>query len=434
MVFDTSKVIRNGIILTLVTTVGFIWWSTSVDLSSASIARGVVVVESKRKQVQHLEGGYVKQIYVREGQHVEQGDVLVELSNSKAEADFQRLTLKSISLDYQIRRLRALLDEQQTVDWTYDDPDSAVDTVDKTQVVANIISNEQVQFQQALLKNELTEGQYLQKKALLDEQIRGGTFQQRAVKRQLSLVKQEIDMTKGLVDKGYVSKTRMLELQRALARIDAELAEVTAETEVGMRQLKTLEQTHKAEQLALKQTYSASLTDTQKEARDVSEALRAASDVRSRVTIRAEHAGTVVGLGIAGVGMVVNPGDVIMQIVPDSDELIVEALVPPQDIDVVRIGQNAKVRLTAYNIRKTPPVDGEVTYIAADRLGDESDGKTAGYTVQIKLNGESLKNLKHIELYPGMQTEVFIVLEERTLWDYLTAPLSVSYYRAMREV
>lgn len=123
-----------------------------------------------------------------------------------------------------------------------------------------------------------------------------------------------------------------------------------------------------------------------------------------------------------------------MQIVPDSDELIVEALVPPQDIDVVRIGQNAKVRLTAYNIRKTPPVEGEVTYIAADRLGDESDGKTAGYTVQIKLNGDSLENLKHIELYPGMQTEVFIVLEERTLWDYLTAPLSVSYYRAMREV
>ncbi|GAL29676.1 membrane-fusion protein [Vibrio variabilis] len=75
-----------------------------------------------------------------------------------------------------------------------------------------------------------------------------------------------------------------------------------------------------------------------------------------------------------------------------------------------------------------------MTYIAADRLGDESDGKTAGYTVQIKLNGESLENLKHIELYPGMQTEVFIVLEERTLWDYLTAPLSVSYYRAMREV
>lgn len=308
MVFDTSKVIRNGIILTLVTTVGFVWWSTSVDLSSASIARGVVVVESKRKQVQHLEGGYVKQIYVREGQHVEQGDVLVELSNSRAEADFQRLTLKSISLEYQRRRLRALLDEQQSVDWTYDDPDSLVDTVDKTQVVANIISNEQVQFQQALLKNELAEGQYLQRKALLDEQIRGGTFQQRAVKRQLSLVKQEIDMTKGLVDKGYVSKTRMLELQRALARIDAELAEVTAETEVGMRQLKSLEQTHKAEQLELKQTYSAQLTETQKEARDVSEALRAASDVRSRVTIRAEHTGTVVGLGIAGVGMVVNPG------------------------------------------------------------------------------------------------------------------------------
>ncbi len=96
MVFDTSKVIKSGLILTLLTVVGFVWWSTSVELSSASIAKGVVVVESKRKPVQHLEGGYVKQIFVREGQHVEVGQVLVELSNSRAEADFQRLDLKLI--------------------------------------------------------------------------------------------------------------------------------------------------------------------------------------------------------------------------------------------------------------------------------------------------------------------------------------------------
>ncbi|MGF1776320.1 HlyD family type I secretion periplasmic adaptor subunit [Vibrio nomapromontoriensis] len=434
MVFDTANVVKKGIILSLLTTIGFVWWATSVDLSAASIARGVLVVESKRKQVQHLEGGWVKQVYVKEGQSIKVGDVLLELSNSKAEADFQRLMLKSISLDYQKRRLNALLAGKNTVDWTFIDDGLGVDTVDKTQIVANVISSEQLQFQQAMLKLELTKGQYTQRKALLDEQIRGGTFQRRAIARQRALLKEEIDMTQGLVKKGYVSKTRMLELKRAAARVDAELAEVTAETEVNHRQLKTLEQTHQAQLLELKQTYSSQLAQIQKESRDISEALKAATDVKSRVTIRSEHNGTVVGLNVASVGGVVNPGDVLMEIVPDSDELIIEALIPPQDIDVVRVGQQAKVRLSAYNVRKTPPVDGEVTYIAADRLSGDTNEQQTGYMVKVKLGKDALNGLENIELYPGMQTEVFIVLEQRTLWDYLTAPLTVSYYRAMREV
>ncbi|MGV2987108.1 HlyD family type I secretion periplasmic adaptor subunit [Vibrio sp. E150_011] len=434
MIFDTSKVVRKGIILSLITTVGFVWWATSVDLSAASIARGVLVVESKRKQVQHLEGGWVKQVYVKEGQHIKAGDVLLELSNSRAEADFQRLTLKAISLDYQKRRLDALLEGNNQVDWTFKDNSVSIDTLDKTQIIANVISSEQLQFQQALLKLELTEGQYIQRKALLDEQIRGGMFQQRAIARQRALLKEEIDMTQGLVKKGYVSKTRMLELKRAAARVDAELAEIAAETEVNNRQLKSLEQTHQGQLLELKQTYSSQLAQIQKESRDISEALKAATDVKSRVTIRSEHNGTVVGLNVASVGGIVNPGDVLMEIVPDSDELIIEALIPPQDIDVVRVGQQAKVRLSAYNVRKTPPVDGEVTYIAADRLSTETNEQQTGYMVKVKLASDALTGLENIELYPGMQTEVFIVLEKRTLWDYLTAPLTVSYYRAMREV
>lgn len=433
MVFDTGKVIKKGIVLSLLTTVGFIWWATQIELSATSIAKGVLVVESKRKQIQHLEGGYVKNIFVAEGQHVDVGQVLVELSNSRAEADFQRLTLKAISLEYQQRRLKGLLDDATTIDWSVEE-DRLDNSLDKTQTIANIISSEQLQYQQAKLKQELLQGQFTQRRALLDEQIRGATFQQRAVKRQLSLVRQEIDMTQGLVDKGYVSKTRMLELQRGLARIEAELAQITAETEVSTRQLKTLQHNYETQQLELKQAYSSQLSQTQKEASDVAEALTAALDVRSRVTIRSEHKGTVVGLNVASVGGVVNAGDILMQIVPDSDELVIEAIVPPQDIDVVRVGQLANVRLSAYNVRKTPPVAGEVTYVAADRIVEDSNEHQVGYVVKVKLDRQQLQQMAHIQLYPGMQTEVFIVLEKRTLWDYLTAPLSVSYYRAMREV
>lgn len=224
----------------------------------------------------------------------------------------------------------------------------------------------------------------------------------------------------------------MFEVQRHQASIESQREELRTKVNVSTRQLTTLQQDFEAKNIELKQSISAQSNQLEKEWLDITQALKTAQDVRSRIKLRSEHDGTIVGLNIHSIGGVINPGDIIMEIVPDNERLIIQAIVKPEDIDVVRTGQMAKVRLSAYNIRKIPPISGEVIYVAADRLNNKGE-KESGYLVKIQLLQKELSQLTNVELYPGMPTDALILLEKRTLWDYLTAPLFNSYYKAFRE-
>ncbi|GLR73502.1 HlyD family type I secretion periplasmic adaptor subunit [Aliivibrio sifiae] len=425
--FNTSRLIVLCSVFILLTVGGFVWWATTAQLSSASIANGSLIVESQRKKIQHLQGGWVKEIYITEGQHVEKGDLLIELANTKADSDYYRLMLRSISLKATIERLQAELTDNDTVSWSeeYHNEANSAD-------VMNILNNQTLQFQQFLLRNELRTNQYTQNKEQLTEQIRGSKSQLKSIKRQLQLVNKEISMMKGLVKKGYVSQTKMFEVQRHQASIESQREELQTKINVSTRQLTSLKQDFEAKDIELKQSLSSQSTQLEKEWLDTNQALKTALDVRSRIKVRSEHTGTIVGLNVHSIGGVVNPGDIIMEIVPNNEQLIVQAIVKPEDIDVVRTGQTAKVRLNAYNIRKTPPITGTVIYVAADRL-NKKDEKENGYLVKVQLLQEEITKLSNVELYPGMPTDVLILLEKRTLWDYLTAPLFNSYYKAFRE-
>lgn len=425
--FSTTRIITFCSAFILLTIGGFVWWATTAQLSSASIANGSLIVESQRKKIQHLQGGWVKAIHVTEGQHVEKGDLLIELANTKADSDYYRLMLRSISLKATIERLQAELTDNNIVSWTeeYHDEANSAD-------VMNILNNQTLQFQQFLLRNELRTSQYTQNKEQLTEQIRGSKSQLKSIKRQLQLVSKEINMMKGLVKKGYVSQTKMFEIQRHQASIESQREELQTKINVSTRQLTSLKQDFEAKDIELKQSLSSQSNQLEKEWLDTNQALKTALDVRSRIKVRSEHTGTIVGLNIHSIGGVVNPGDIIMEIVPNNEQLIVQAIIKPEDIDVVRTGQTAKVRLNAYNVRKTPPITGTVIYVAADRLNKKGE-KESGYLVKVQLLQEEITKLTNVELYPGMPTDVLILLENRTLWDYFTAPLFNSYYKAFRE-
>ncbi|MDK9760707.1 HlyD family type I secretion periplasmic adaptor subunit [Vibrio sp. D420a] len=432
--FSTRKLIILGSAILLVTVGGFLFWSMTMSLSSASVAHGNLVVESKRKQIQHLQGGWVKEVLVKDGQQVEVGQVLLELSDTKSESDYKRYLYRNFSLVAQKARLEALLNESEEPKWQ----EVLVNEQQDSLIVMPIVNSERVQFEQGLLRKQLIDSLYNQKSTLYKEKIQGNQFQKKAVASQRDLIKQEIDMTKGLVAKGYVSKTRMLELRRHLARIEGELAEINVTIDVTKRELETLEQSYKSQLLDLKRDYAQQLKSVNDEVRDVKQVMNTLEDVRSRIQIRSEFKGRVVGLNISSVGGVVRPGQVLMEIVPDSDELIVEAIVPPRDIDIVRSGQDARIRLTAYSARQVPPVLGEVIHVSADRVikGGDADEKDQGYLVKIRFDRDDLQSLQaenHIELYPGMLTEVLILVEERTLWDYLIGPLTSGMAKAMRE-
>lgn len=432
--FSTRKLIILGSAILLVTVGGFLFWSMTMSLSSASVAHGNLVVESKRKQIQHLQGGWVKEVLVKDGEQVEVGQVLLELSDTKSESDYKRYLYRNFSLVAQKARLEALLNESEEPQW----PESLIGEERDSLIVMPIVNSERVQFEQGLLRKQLIDSLYSQKSTLYKEKIQGNQFQKKAVASQRDLIKQEIDMTKGLVAKGYVSKTRMLELRRHLARIDGELAEINVTIDVTKRELETLEQSYKSQLLDLKRDYAQQLKSINDEVRDVKQVMNTLEDVRSRIQIRSEFKGRVVGLNISSVGGVVRPGQVLMEIVPDSDELIVEAIVPPRDIDIVRSGQDARIRLTAYSARQVPPVLGEVIHVSADRVvkGGDVGEKDQGYLVKIRFDRDDLQSLQaenQIELYPGMLTEVLILVEERTLWDYLIGPLTSGMAKAMRE-
>lgn len=425
--FDTRGLIISGCLSIGVTIGGFLAWSTSMNLSSAAIAPGTVIVESQRKKIQHLDGGWVKAIHVVEGQKVQAGDILLELASGQVDADFRRLQQRATFLQAQYDRLFAALNGHDSLVWS----DATIQDTSSIEY-SNIIASQQLQYQQQMLRNELRVDQYSQRKIMLEEKIKGTKYQLLAVDNQLELLDQELIMLSGLLDKGYVSKTRVMALKRNKAEVIAKRAGLNSESEVLSRQVISLNQDFKTESVELKQQYTTKMEAAGKELRDVLQALNVAREARSKVTIRSEHAGTVVGLNVHSVGGVVNAGAVLMEIVPDGDELIVDALVKSEDIDMVRQGLKAKVRLSAYSIRNTAPVTGEVVYVAADRIPQNNDGRT-GYRIKVKLNEAELKALTHINLYPGMPTEVLILLEDRTLWDYFTAPLFTSYYRAFRE-
>lgn len=425
--FDTRGLIIAGCLSIVITIGGFLAWSTSMNLSSAAIAPGTIIVESQRKQIQHLDGGWVKAIHVTEGQRVKAGDILLELASGQVDSDFRRLQQRATFLQAQHDRLSAELNGKASLVWS----DATIQDTESIEY-SNIIASQQLQYQQEMLRNALRIEQYSQRKILLEEKGKGTNYQLLAVDNQLDLLDQELEMLSGLLDKGYVSKTRVMALQRNKAEVIAKRAALSSESEVLIRQVVSLKQDFQTESVELKQQYAMQMESISKELRDVLQAFNVAKDARSKVTIRSEHAGTVVGLNVHSVGGVVNAGAVLMEIVPEGDELIVDAVVKSEDIDMVRQGLMAKVRLSAYSIRNTAPVTGEVIYVAADRIPENNAGKT-GYRIKVKLNEGELNALEHIQLYPGMPTEVLILLEDRTLWDYFTAPLFTSYYRAFRE-
>ncbi len=295
-----------GFLLIIMFFGGFWAWASTAPLQSAAVAPGSVNLDTYRKTVQHLEGGIVRDILVREGQEVAKDDVLIRLDDTQASAKIQLLK-------------------------------------------AQILSEE----------------------------------------KQLAFLAEEIGVLETLLEKGLTSRPRILALKRLQAEVEGNRAQHTAE-------------------------------------------LRAAEDIVERSRILAPLTGRVVGLQVHTSGGVVKPGDPLLSIVPTDEPLVVEARVDPNDIDVIHKGLPAQVRLTPLNARMVPPIPGQVVWISADRMGDQQKGE-GYYLARIQLTADESELPTDVKLYPGMPAEVMILTGERTVLNYLIAPISRSFRRAFRE-
>jgi HlyD family type I secretion membrane fusion protein len=402
-------------------------WAALAPLSSAAVAPGTVRVESHRKTVQHLEGGIIRELGVGEGDEVARDQVLIRLDRTQAEARYQAVRNQYQSLKAAEARLVAEREGHTRIAF----PQKLVRERDDPRVAEILAGQEQI-FNTRRRSFEGRSKILEQRIEQLKSQIRGLEAQVAAEERQIELIADETADVQDLVQKGLERKTRLLALQRQAALLGGSqaqhLAEIAgAEQAIGETELQIFNLTDR-----LAAEIASELRDVQALLVEAEEELKAADDMLRRRDIRAPIAGTVVNLLVFTPGGVIEPSQPILDIVPRDDELLVEAQVSPLDIDVVKPGLEAQVRLTAFKQRSTPTLAGQVRHVSADHLVDEKTG-TAYYEAEVMIDAEAQVQLESVELYPGMPAEVMIMTGKRTLWDFLVTPVTESFARAFRE-
>ena len=402
-------------------------WAMLAPLESAAIAPGVVSVESKRKTIQHLEGGIVGEIRVKDGDEVNAGDELVVLDETQPRAALALINSRYLAARALEARLIAERDGQDTITFP-----PVLNGQRGDQEIAEIIEG-QTNIFNARRRSIKGQTAIMEKRvAQFNEEIEGLKGQAKAQEKQLELANDEIESFQKLFDKGLSDKSRLRQLQRELAQVTGAHSKNIAaiagarqninEAQLQISELKTKFLNEVVQQLG----------DVQKEIYELNEKIRSAEDVLKRTVIRAPMAGTIVGLQVHTVGGVIAPGQALLDIVPKDEQLVVEAYINPDDIDIVEPGLTAQVRLTALSRRHTLPIEGHVLTVSADRLTNERTGE-AYYLARVLLPDNVSELLGEEVLYPGMKAEVMIVTGARTTFEYLSRPITRSMNRAFRE-
>jgi membrane fusion protein, epimerase transport system len=425
--FDPRPLVRAGFLILAAGVLALGGWAVLAPLSGAVIAPGFVKIDLNRKVVQHQEGGIVSAIRVRDGDHVKAGQELILLDDVRVDAQLDLLRTQYDSERAKAARLEAERAFAEKLTFPRDIADRQSDPR-----INEVIVREGGLFR---ARRETVDQQI----AVLRKQIRETTDEAAALAAQLSaeekalkLQKEELAANERLLDQGYVQKTRILTLERAVAEYEAKFGEHRAAASQARQRATELELRILSIRNDYVQKAADELKDTTGRLFDLEERIRPSKDAAERQRILAPIGGEVVGLRVFTPGAVIGPRDVLMEIVPDDKRLIIEARIRPEDINHVRDGSEADIRLTAYKQRTTPLVEGKVVYVSGDRMVDEQT-KQPYYVVHVDVSAQSLARAGNLTLQAGMPAEVFIRTDERTTFDYLTAPVTSYLRRAMRE-
>ncbi|MGO4712006.1 HlyD family type I secretion periplasmic adaptor subunit [Bradyrhizobium sp. 2TAF24] len=422
----------GGIVIMAATVMGFGVWGNTAPIAGAVVASGVFVATGQNKTIQHLEGGVIRDIMVREGDVVEPGQTLLELDQTTAQAELRRLFLRSMRLTAMDVRLQAEVREDEGIKF----PLELTVAADDPEVKA-IIGTQLLTF--AARRNNLKSDIASIDEGIkaLNERITGSRIQLDSVQRQIKFVVEEVGEKEYLLRSGLVRKPEVLLLQRTQANLEGEVGRIMGDIgDAKERIARSQEQINGVRKSAIK-TAVEQLHEVRGELADVNERMLTARGVLGRTTIVAPVKGVVVKLRYHTQGGVVEPGKPIMELLPLQEELVIEARVRPQDIDSVKHGQHAMVRLTALSQRVTPMISGDVVYLSADTLADERKSQQIGptdiYLVRVKLNKDEAAAIPSFSPTPGMPAEVYIKTTERTFFQYITKPIHDSIARAFRE-
>lgn len=410
-------------------------WAATVDLAGAVMAGGNVVVDSSVKKVQHPTGGVVGAINVKEGQHVEAGEVVVRLDETVTRANLQMVTKQLDEIAVRQARLKAEQEDRPDIEFPAD-----IQARRGEPALAQIMTSETALFENRRAARQGLKSQLRERISQLREEIDGLTAQHAARAQEIVYARAELKGLEELEGKSLVSTPRMTAARRTVSQLEGDMAQVSAamaqakgkitETEMQILQLDQELKTEAGKELRDQQGREAELTERRV----------AADDQLKRIEIRAPQSGTVHQLNVHTVGGVITPSEPVMMIVPDADRLVIDAKVAPQDIDQVRVGQLAHIRFPAFNQRTTPDMTATVTRVSADLLTEQpktGDPATAGgvpyYSIRLALTEDGWKKLGGLKLLAGMPAEVHVTTGERTAFTYFTKPLADQFARSFRE-
>lgn len=423
---DFARPARIGLTVIGVALGGFALWAATAPLDSAVVTQGVVTVESKRKVVQHREGGIVGEILVKEGDSVAAGTVLARLSDANA---LTAMTTLAAQLDAKLAeqaRLVAERDGAPTVTFPADLLSRRHDPK-----VAELLAREQDRFDQRAATLNGQKNILEARIAQLESTRNGRTMLEQSKRDQLALLEQEIEGLRQLEAKGFYPTNKLRAQERELARMQGEMLSdgagaTSTDKEIGETRLQILQAEQK-----FRDELAADLTRVENEINEMGAKLVAARDAVERLQVVAPVAGVVQNIKVAGRGAVVAAGGELMELVPGGDRLIVETHVNSRDIDRVHSGQDARLRFTAFGAKTTPVIAGEVAVVAADASKDEQT-RQSYYTARVEVPQEQVALLPRA-LKAGMPVEVMLEGGSRTPLEYFIKPLTDSFARAMTE-
>ncbi|MCE3272329.1 MAG: type secretion rane fusion protein HlyD family [Ramlibacter sp.] len=425
---DARRIVRIGLWVLGIGFGGFLLWATLAPLDEGVAAPATVSIDTNRKSVQHLSGGIVRELLVREGDRVREGQPLLRLDTAVAKANYEGSRQRYLGLRAVQSRLLAEKAGQSTITW----PPELTSAAAQDPLMRQMMDN-----QQQLLASR--RGALAADLQGIQESIRGyeGMIQSyqamsESRRNQLALLQDELKNTSGLVQEGYAPRNRMLELQRMAAELTTSQAELQGNLMRSRQAISEQRQRAIARQQEYRKEIEQQLADASRDVISEGEKLRAVENDLARTDVRAPATGQVVGLAIHTVGGVVQSGQKLMDIVPSGELLLLDAKVAPQFVDSVRPGLPVDIRFSAFAHSPQLVVEGQVKSVSGDLITD-APNTPPYYLVRVAVTPEGLRKLGQRQLQPGMPAEVVLKTGERSLLTYLLHPLTKRVAASMNE-
>ncbi|WP_338721960.1 HlyD family type I secretion periplasmic adaptor subunit [Devosia sp. XK-2] len=423
-----GKQVWLGVLLVALAFGGFGTWSATAPLSAAVIAQGSFVATGENKIVQHLEGGIIKDLLVREGDKVIAGQSLLLLDETAANASTKQLQLRVIRLE----AIRARLNAEALELDEYVPPDTVKDHMANPDIAA-VVESQRTNFKAARDKL-LNETRLIEQNvAALQFRISGRQAQIESMHSQLALLREDLAAMRELSEKGVVAQSSVRTAERAVFDAEGDISRLESEVQEANTQLEKFSGEIIQARDAARQAALDEMQTVEAELEALREQTRQAQNILNRTTISSPVAGTIVRMYYHTTGGVVESGLPIFEILPADVPLIVEVKIPRMQIDEVKEGQAANIRLTALNQRTTPVLDGEVQYISADTISDAQGMHRDVYLARVTIPSDQIARIPGFSPTPGMPAEVLVRTRERTFLDYLIKPVLDSMARAFHE-